>query len=174
MPQGKTEAFRSRLGNWIMDSSCDNRRPVGRLEADTKWWETQFLRYSSVTRRLKRVLFSMLGMRVGMTVWCTLSTDTETDVFVLMLAYSKNLTLKRCYMKKGRGANIICNSTQAMLTTASWGALIGENSITACDNISAFFVKAKWKAVQLLQPMEGRSELWRVSRERVISIQWEL
>ena len=26
------------------------------------------LRYSSVTRRLKRVLFSLLGMRVGMTV----------------------------------------------------------------------------------------------------------
>ena len=46
-------------------------------------------------------------------------TDTHTDVFVLMLAYSKNFTLKRCYIKKGRGANIICNSTQAMLTTAS-------------------------------------------------------
>ena len=46
-------------------------------------------------------------------------TDTETDVFVLMLAHSKNLTLKRCYMRKGRGANIICHSTQAMLTTAS-------------------------------------------------------
>ena len=35
MPQGKTEAFRSRLGNWIMDSPCDNRRPVGRLDVDT-------------------------------------------------------------------------------------------------------------------------------------------
>ena len=35
VPQGKTEAFRSRLGNWIMDSPCDNRRPVGRLDADT-------------------------------------------------------------------------------------------------------------------------------------------
>ena len=35
MPQGKTEAFRSRLGNWIMDSPCDNRRPVGQLDADT-------------------------------------------------------------------------------------------------------------------------------------------
>ena len=33
--QGKIEAFRSRLGNWIMDSPCDNRRPVGRLDADT-------------------------------------------------------------------------------------------------------------------------------------------
>ena len=26
MPQGKTEAFRSRLGNWIMNVPCDNRR----------------------------------------------------------------------------------------------------------------------------------------------------
>ena len=26
MPQGKTEAFRSRLGNWIMNVLCDNRR----------------------------------------------------------------------------------------------------------------------------------------------------
>ena len=51
------------------------------------------------------------------------------------------------------------------------GALIGSNSITGCDNIAAFFGKGKWKAVQLLQPMEGMSELWRVSRERVISIQ---
>ena len=101
-------------------------------------------------------------------------TDSEIDVFVLMLAHSKNLTSKRCYMKKGRGANILCNLTQAMLTTASWGALIGVNSNTGCDNISAFFGKGKWKAVQLLQPMEGTSELWRVSRERVISIQWEL
>ena len=101
-------------------------------------------------------------------------TDTETDVLVLVLAHSKKLTLKRCYMKKGRGANIICNSTQAMLTTALWGALIGVKSNTGCDNISAFFGKGKWKAVQLLQPVEGRSELWRVSRKRVISIQWEL
>ena len=45
--------------------------------------------------------------------------DSEIDVFVLMLAHSKNLTSKRCYMKKGRGANILCNLTQAMLTTAS-------------------------------------------------------
>ena len=58
-------------------------------------------------------------------------------------------------MKKGRGANILCNLTQAMLTTASWGALIGVNSITGCHNISAFFAKGKLKAVQLLQPMEG-------------------
>ena len=42
-------------------------------------------------------------------------------------------------MKEGRGANFLCNS------------------ITGCDNISAFFGKAKWKAVQLLQPMEGPS-----------------
>ena len=79
-------------------------------------------------------------------------------------------------MKKWRGVNFLCNLTQAMLTTASWWALIGVNSITGCDNISAFFGKLKGgrKAVQLLQPMLGTSELWRVSRERVISIQWEL
>ena len=101
-------------------------------------------------------------------------TDTETDVFVLVLAHRQNLTLKMCYMKMGRGANIICNSTQAMLTTASWGALMGVKSNTGCGNISALFGKGKWKAVQLLQPMEGTSELWRVSQKRVISIQWEL
>ena len=100
-----------------------------------------------------------------------LYTDTGTDV---LICPSKNLTLKRCYMKNGRGANILCNLTQAMLTTALWGALTGVNSNTGCDNISAFFGKGKWKAVQLLQPMEGTSELWRVSRERVMSIQWEL
>ena len=79
-------------------------------------------------------------------------------------------------MKKGRVVNVLCNSTQAMLTTASWWALIGVNSITGRDNISAFFgkLKGKWKAVQLLQPMMGTFELWRVSRERVISIQWEI
>ena len=50
-------------------------------------------------------------------------------------------------MKKGRGVNFLCNSTQAMLTTASWWALIGVNSITGCDNMSAFFgkLKGKWK-----------------------------
>ena len=101
-------------------------------------------------------------------------TDTETNFFVIMLAHSKNLSSKRCYIKKRRGANILCNSTQAMLSTASWGALIGVNSITGFDNISAFFGKGKLKAVHLLQPMEGTCELWRVSRERVISIQWEL
>ena len=37
----------------------------------------------------------------------------------LMLAHSKNLISKRCYIKKGRSANILCNSTQAMLTNAS-------------------------------------------------------
>ena len=50
-------------------------------------------------------------------------------------------------------------------------ALIGVNSINGCDNIAAFFGKGNWKAVQLLQAMEGTSELWRVSRERVINIQ---
>ena len=44
VPRGKTEAFRSRLGNWIMDSPCDNRRPVGRLDADT-WWSETLTRY---------------------------------------------------------------------------------------------------------------------------------
>ena len=79
-------------------------------------------------------------------------------------AHSKSLNLKRCYMKKGRGANVRCKSIAAKLTTASWGVLIGVNSTTGCDNITAFFGKGRWKTVQL----------WRVSRERVISIQWEL
>ena len=51
------------------------------------------------------------------------------------------------------------------------GALIGVNSVTGCDNIAAYFGKEKWKAVQIRQPMDGMSELWRVLRERVINIQ---
>ena len=34
-------------------------------------------------------------------------------------AHSKSLNLKRCYMKKGRGANVRCKSIAAKLTTAS-------------------------------------------------------
>ena len=48
-------------------------------------------------------------------------------------------------MKKGRCANILCNLTQAMLTTASRGALIGVNSNTGCDNISPSLVKGSGK-----------------------------
>ena len=175
VPQGKTEAFKSRLGNWIMDSPCDNLRPVGRLQADTvirdPVSEVQFRDEKAETRL---VLHARHARRNDVQCDALWYTDTETDVLLLMLAHSKKLTLKRCYMKKGRGANIMCNSTQAMLTTASWGALLGVNSIIGCDNIAAFFGKGKWKAIQLLQPMEGTSELWRVSRERVISIQREL
>ena len=87
-----------------------------------------------------------------------------------MLAYSKNLTLKRCYMKKGRGANIICNSTQAMLTTASWGALIGVDSIKGCDNISAFFWSGKqssffnqWRVCPSYGECRGKE--WSISNE---------
>ena len=85
-----------------------------------------------------------------------------------MLAYSKNLTLKRCYMKKGRGANIICNSTQAMLTTASWGALISQALITSLPSLvkgsgkqSSFF--NQWR----VGPSYGeyRGKKWSVSNE---------
>ena len=58
----------SATGSW----TCDNQRPVGRPDADTWWSETVFLRYSSVTKRLIRILFSMPGMHAGTTVWCTL------------------------------------------------------------------------------------------------------
>ena len=40
----RLHADKSRLGNWIMDSPCDNRRPVGRLDADT-WWSETLTRY---------------------------------------------------------------------------------------------------------------------------------
>ena len=60
----------SETGSWT--SRVTTEGPAGRLEADTWWSETLFLRYSSVTKRLIRVLFSMLCMRAGMTVWCTL------------------------------------------------------------------------------------------------------
>ena len=89
-----------------------------------------------------------------------------------MLAYSKNLTLKRCYMKKGRGANILCNLTQTMLTTASWGALIGVKSNTGCDNISPSLVKGSGKQSSFynqwrVRPSYGeyRGKEWSVSNE---------
>ena len=56
-------------------------------------------------------------------------------------------------MKKGRGANIICNSDPGDVDHCFIRSLIGVNSITGCDKISDFFGKGKWKAVQLLQPM---------------------
>ena len=82
-------------------------------------------------------------------------TDIETDVFVLVLALRKNLTLKRCYMKNGRGANVICNSTRAMLATASWGALVGVN--TGCPDVvfvtewihSFFFIRMLFSRARL-------------------------
>ena len=62
----------SETGSWT--SRVTTEGPVGRLDAHTWWSETLFLRYSSVTKRLIRLLFSMFGMcaRAGMTVWCTL------------------------------------------------------------------------------------------------------
>ena len=118
MPQGKTEAFRSRLGNWIMDSPCKNRRAVGRLDVDRvirdpvlevqlrdEEAETRIVLHALHARRNDSVMHSdTLRLRL---------------MSVLMLVHSKNVTLKRCYMKKGRGANVMCNSTQTMLTTAS-------------------------------------------------------
>ena len=172
------------------NSLCHRAKPKHSLEADSttgSWTPVWQPKASRVTRRRHIVVRDPLWRR-GWNAYCSPCsactqerrcdalwyTDTETDFFVLVLAHRKNLTLKRCHMKKGTGANIKCNSTQAMFTTNSWGALIGVNSNTGCDNISAFFGKGKWKAVKLLQAMEDTSEEWRVSKERVISIQWEL
>ena len=143
-------------GSW----TCDNRRPVERryMVIRDAVPEVQF-HYEEADRRI--VLHARHARRNdSVTHWHW----HWANVFLLPLAHSKSLTLKRCYMKKGRGAKVRCKSTAAKLTTASWGVLIGVNSTTGCDNISAFFGKGKWKTVQL----------WRVSRERVISIQWEL
>ena len=79
------------------------RDPVPEVQFRDEEADTRIVLYARHARRNDSVMHS----------------DTLTDVFVLLLANSKNLTLKRCYMKKGRGANILCNLTQAMLTTAS-------------------------------------------------------
>ena len=87
----------------------------------------------------------------------------------------KGATWKREQREEARTFLNLCNLTQVMLTTASRGALIGVNSITGLDNISAFFGKGKWKAVQLLQAMEGTSEVWPLSREEwPVSVREEL
>ena len=149
-----------------MDSPCDNWRPVGRLDADIQWSETLFLRYSSVMKRLKRVLFSMLDMRAWMTVWYTLI-HWHWDWCPCPNACSwQKRDFEKLLNEKGKGREHYMQLEP--------GALIGVNSITGCDNIAAFLGKGKWKPVQLLQPMEGMSELWRVSQKRVINIQWEL
>ena len=138
VPQGKIEAFRSRLGKWIVDvwqpktSRATRRRhivirdPVPEVQFSDEEADTRIALHAWPASR-----------RQCDALWYT---DTDTGVFVLLLACSKNSTLpKRCYTKKGRGANFLCNSTQVMLTTASWRALIGVNSITGLDNICAFF-----------------------------------
>ena len=169
---GKIESFRSRLSNWMMDVWQPKTS-----RATTRWHmvirnpvpEVHFRDEEADTRIVLHACSACAEEWLCDALWYT---DTNTDVFVLLLAHSKTSTLKRCYIKKERCANFLCNSNHAMLTTASWGALIGVNSITARDNISVYFGKGKWKAVQLLQqwrvhPSYGkyRRKEWSVSNE---------
>ena len=145
---------------------------VGRLDADTWWSETLFLRYSWVTKRLIHVLFSMLRMRAGMTVWCTLI-HSHCHWCLCPTACSKQkLDFEKVLHEKGKrrehSMQIYPGNVNHCFRRKS--PLIGVNSITGYDKISAFFGKGKWKTVQLFQPMEGTPALWQVPHERVISI----
>ena len=76
--------------------------------------------------------------------------------------------------EKGKRRELSMQLDPANVNHCFMRAFIGVNLITGLHNISAFFGKGKWKALQLLQPIEGTSELWPVSQERVISIPGEL
>ena len=137
--------------------TCDNQRPVGRLDADTSWSETLFLRYSSVTKRLIRLFFSMLGVRAGMTVWCTLI-HWHWDWCIWPTACSgQKLDLEKVPHEKGKVRDLSRQLDPGNVNQCFMRALISVDSITGLDNISAFFGKRKWNAVQLLQPVEGTS-----------------
>ena len=109
--QWKTEAFRGRLGNrimyvttedqcWRLDAAtCD---PVPELECNHEEADTRMVLHAQ---------------HAGGT--CVIHSD-DTDVFVLLLAHSRNLG--KCYMKKGRGAktriielSIVVNSLEKQL-----------------------------------------------------------
>ena len=111
----------SATGSW----PCDNRRPLSRATGRSD--DQRPCSWGLVTVPLRRCWYAYCSPSSPCVqewqcdaLWYT---DTDTDVFVLLLAQSKNLTSKRCYMKKGRGANILCKSTPAMLTTSSGGSL---------------------------------------------------
>ena len=169
--QWKTEAFRGRLGNRIMYVTTEDQ--CWRLDADTcdPVPELECNHEEADTRMV------LHAQHAGGT--CVIHSD-DTDVFVLLLAHSRNLG--KCYMKKGRGAktriielSIVVNSLEKQLDPGIdkhcfMKALIGVHAITGCDTISAFSGKGKWKAVQLLQrneryvrAMASIGEEWAVS-----------
>jgi len=80
---------------------------------------------------------------------CVIHSDV-IDVFVLLLANSRNLGKCYSYTKKGKGANtriiehcMVVNNLEKQLDPAIdkhcfMKALIGVHAITGCDTISAF------------------------------------
>ena len=154
VPQWKTEAFRGRIGNWIMHVTTEDQsyrldattcKPVPELECNHKKADTRLVLHARDA-----------GVHAS-------STD-DTGVFVLLLAHSRNL--RKCYIKKGRGAktriielSIVVNSLEKQLDPGIdkhcfMKALIGVHMITGCDTISFFPDKGKRKAAQLLQRNE--------------------
>ena len=102
------------------------------------------------------------------------------DTLTLRLMYLSyclliaKLDLEKVPHEKGKRRDLSRQLDPDNVNKCFMRALINVNLITGLDNISAFFGKGKWKAVQLLQAMERTSELRPVSRERVISIPGEL
>ena len=172
MPQGKTETFRSRRGNWSMDvwqpktSRATRRRhivigdPVPEVQFSDEEADTTIFLHARRARRNDSVMHSdTLTMRLMYLSYCLLIAKTW---------------LGKGAHEKGKRHDLSGQLDPGNINQCFMRALISVNSITGLDNISAFFGKRKWKAVQLLQPMEGTSELRPVSRERVISIPGEL
>ncbi|KAK3747396.1 hypothetical protein QZH41_012092, partial [Actinostola sp. cb2023] len=129
--QWKTEAFRGRLGNRVMYVTTEDQcwrldaatcEPVPELECNHEEADTRMVPHAR---------------HAGGT--CVIHSD-DTDVFVLLLAHSRNLG--KCYMKKGRGPktriielSIVVNSLEKQLDPGIdkycfMKALIGVHAIT--------------------------------------------
>jgi len=148
--QWRTLAFRGRLGNRIMYVTTEDQcwrldvatcEPAPELECNHEEADTRMVlhaRHAAGT--------------------CVIHSD-DADVFVLLLAHSRNLGKCYSYTKKGRGSktritesSMVVNSLEKQLDPGIdkycfMKALVGVPAITGCDTTSAFYGKGKWKAV---------------------------
>ena len=77
-------------------------------------------------------------------ITCVIHSD-KTDVFVLLLAHSKTLTLKSAtWGAKTSITELFLQLDRGNVNHCFMRALIGVNSITGCDNISASF-PTQWR-----------------------------
>ena len=85
----------------------------------------------------------MLGVRAGIT--CVIDSD-ETDVFVLLLARIKTLTMKSATWGRSKTSKtkLFLQLDRGNVNHCFMRALIGVSSITGCDNISASF-PTQWR-----------------------------